>query len=208
LLPYWASATKRKSEYCQICRKRSQSVGAVTLLAQAARYEWEEARASRLPQVSLGGMLSQVGSKTDGLPLEQGPKGTISINVTAPLFDSGRLSQLAAWRSQLAESARHGLINAEDVIGQPVDQKHQEAVRTLGVIRTKTGVNTSQILQKIGMLPMVIGDVVWFQTHLDHHAFLFAEVKLGVGRKLCKHPLHLLRRDFSRLSDQRAELID
>lgn len=97
----------------QTAIQRSQSVGAVTLLAQAARYEWEEARASRLPQVSLGGMLSQVGSKTDGLPLEQGPKGTISINVTAPLFDSGRLNQLAAWRSQLAESARHGLINAE-----------------------------------------------------------------------------------------------
>lgn len=94
-------------------RQRSQAIGAVTLLAQAARFDWEETRNSRLPQVSLGATLSQVGSKEGDFPAIQGGKGTISINVSAPLYDSGRLAQLAAWRAQLAESARLGLINAE-----------------------------------------------------------------------------------------------
>lgn len=92
---------------------RSQSIGAVTLLAQAARNDWEETRASRLPQVNLGGTLAQTGVKSGDLPLTSGSKGTISVNVSAPLFDSGRLEKLAAWRSQLAESARLGLISAE-----------------------------------------------------------------------------------------------
>ncbi|HEX2009670.1 MAG TPA: TolC family protein [Roseateles sp.] len=100
-------------ELVALAQRRSQSLGAITLLAQAARDDWEEARAARLPQVNLGGTLSHVGAKTEGLPLESGVQGRVSLNVSAPLYDAGRIEQLAAWRSQLAESARQGLINAE-----------------------------------------------------------------------------------------------
>lgn len=93
--------------------QRSQSVGAVTLLAQAARDDWEEARAARLPVVNLGAGLSHIGSKPDGLPLSQGAQGRASLSMTAPLYDAGRIEQLAAWRRQLAEAARLGLMNME-----------------------------------------------------------------------------------------------
>lgn len=97
----------------QTAQRRSQSIGMMTLLAQAANDDLEETRASRLPQVNLGGTLTQAGSKSAGLPMEQGAQAQLSLNVSAPLYDFGRLQQLAAWRSQLAESARLGLMNAE-----------------------------------------------------------------------------------------------
>ncbi|QPF73761.1 TolC family protein [Roseateles sp. DAIF2] len=100
-------------ELVAMAQQRSQSLGAITLLAQAARDDWEEARAARLPIINLGGGLSHVGTKTEGLPVQQGVQGRASLNVSAPLYDSGRIEQLAAWRSQLAEAARQGLINAE-----------------------------------------------------------------------------------------------
>ena len=97
----------------QTALRRSQSIGMMTLLAQAASDDLEETRASRLPQVNLGGTFSQVGSKPGSYPLEQGAQAQVTLSVSAPIYDFGRLQQLAAWRSQLAESARLGLMNAE-----------------------------------------------------------------------------------------------
>jgi adhesin transport system outer membrane protein len=93
--------------------QRSQSLGAATLLAQAAHAEWQEARAARLPQINLGGSLNHVGLKSDNRPLEHGMQGRAILSISAPLYDFGRTAQLANWRSQLAESARLGLASAE-----------------------------------------------------------------------------------------------
>lgn len=92
---------------------RSQSLGAANLLAQAARDDWEEARAARLPTVNLGGTFGALVEKSGGFAIERG--GILRGNVTigAPLWDGGRIEQLSAWRSQLAESARQGMINTE-----------------------------------------------------------------------------------------------
>lgn len=93
--------------------QRSQTVGAINLLAQAARDDWEEARAARLPVVNLSAGASHLGNKIEDLPARQGTQGRASLSVSAPLYDFGRIEQLAAWRSQLAEAARQGLINVE-----------------------------------------------------------------------------------------------
>lgn len=100
-------------ELVQRAQQRSQGLGAATLLAQAAREEWEEARAARLPQVNLGGTLTHSGTKSEGLKLQHGMRASANLNVSAPLYDSGRLVQLANWRSQLAEAARLGLSSTE-----------------------------------------------------------------------------------------------
>lgn len=93
--------------------QRSQTAGAINLLAQAARDDWEEARAARLPVVNLGAGISHLGNKIEDLPARQGTQGRASLSVSAPLYDFGRIEQLAAWRGQLAEAARQGLINVE-----------------------------------------------------------------------------------------------
>ncbi|MEJ6004412.1 TolC family protein [Paucibacter sp. AS339] len=96
--------------------QRSQAQGASNLLAQAARDEWEEARAARMPQVSLGASLLSVGNKPSNQELVKGTQGHASLQVTAPLYSSGRIEQLANWRGQLAESARYGMLNSEQQI--------------------------------------------------------------------------------------------
>ena len=100
-------------ELVDLALRRSQSLGAATLLAQAAHAEWQEARAARLPQINLGGTLNHIGLKTDNRPLEHGVQGRATLTISAPLYDFGRMTQLANWRSQLAESARLGLASAE-----------------------------------------------------------------------------------------------
>jgi adhesin transport system outer membrane protein len=100
-------------ELVQLARQRSQGLGAATLLAQAARAEWEEARAARLPQVNLGGTLAHAGNKVDGFTLQSGVQASANLSVSAPIYDSGRNLQLANWRAQLAESSRYGLISVD-----------------------------------------------------------------------------------------------
>lgn len=107
-------------ELVQLALQRSHATGSATLLAQAARDDWEEARAARIPQVDVGGSAAYIGNKPEAIALQQGMQGRLTLNVTAPLYSSGRIEQLATWRSQLAESARMGLINTEQQIALQV----------------------------------------------------------------------------------------
>ncbi|MBT9492569.1 MAG: TolC family protein [Paucibacter sp.] len=107
-------------ELVQTALRRSQATGSANLLAQAARDDWEEARAARIPQVDIGGSAAYIGNKPEAYALQHGLQGRLTLNVAAPLYSSGRIEQLAAWRSQLAESARQGLINTEQQIALQV----------------------------------------------------------------------------------------
>lgn len=98
---------------------RSQSIGAANLLAQAARDDWEEAQAARLPQVQAQVSTSAAGQKTQSYGQNQGQLQA-SVNLSMPLWDAGRIAQTTAWRSQLAEAARQGLISAEQQLGAQV----------------------------------------------------------------------------------------
>lgn len=93
--------------------QRSYAVGAGRLLAQAARDDWEETRAAAKPQISLNAMAVGVGSRQDGITTLKGGQARAGISLSAPLFDFGRQRQLTAWRSQLADAARLGLMSTE-----------------------------------------------------------------------------------------------
>lgn len=118
-----ADPRSQLQQLVQQARQRSRAIGASELLAQAARADWEEARAASLPQVNLGGTLTHGGNKIQGLPLLSGPQASVNLSVSAPLYDGGRIAQLANWRAQLADAGRHGLISAE----------HQLALQTVSL---------------------------------------------------------------------------
>lgn len=93
--------------------QRSQSIGAITLLAQAARADWEEARDSGKPRLSIDSSANHMGSINNGIADRRGLQGRVGVTATAPIFDFGRVAQTMAWRNQLAESARQGMLSSE-----------------------------------------------------------------------------------------------
>lgn len=95
---------------------RSQAIGASRLLAEAAAIDVDETRATRWPQVSLGGTLGGVRTEVGGIEESSGKQGRVSLNIGMPLFDGGRISDLTDWRKNLAESARLGQINTQEQV--------------------------------------------------------------------------------------------
>lgn len=101
-------------ELVQTALQRSRPIGVARLLAEAAQADLEETQASRLPQVSLSGTAGQVGSIIGGVNQPHGWQGRASLNVSAPLYDFGRIEKLTEWRGQLAEAAKFGQSSAEE----------------------------------------------------------------------------------------------
>lgn len=101
--------------------RRSASVGAARLLAEAAALDVNETKAGRWPQVSVNGVLGSGGSQQDNLPATSGKQSSLGLNVSAPLWDNGRLSRLTDWRSQLAGAAKFGAaVTTEQVVLEAV----------------------------------------------------------------------------------------
>lgn len=101
--------------------RRSASVGAARLLAQAAALDVNETKAGRWPQVSVSGVLGTGGSQQDGTTVTSGNQSSLGVNVSAPLWDNGRLSRLTDWRSQLAGAAKFGAaVTTEQVVLEAV----------------------------------------------------------------------------------------
>lgn len=96
--------------------RRSQAIGAAKLLAEAAQSDVKEIKAGALPQANLSGTIGGAGNGAPGVPNTNGGTVRASVNVTAPLYDGGRLEELTGWRKHLAESARLGEINAEEQV--------------------------------------------------------------------------------------------
>ncbi|MCW5632462.1 MAG: TolC family protein [Rubrivivax sp.] len=95
---------------------RSHQVGAARLLADAAEDDIRETRASKALQASVGGGFgpggsqSLAGTETSAMQLRG------SVNVGQLLYDGGRIDRLVDWRTQMAESARHGQLNAQEQV--------------------------------------------------------------------------------------------
>jgi adhesin transport system outer membrane protein len=101
--------------------RRSASVGAARLLAEAAALDVNEVKAGRWPQVSLSGNLGTGGSKQDSTTVASGNQSSVSVNVSAPLWDNGRISNLTDWRANLAGSAKFGAaVTNEQVVLEAV----------------------------------------------------------------------------------------
>jgi outer membrane protein, adhesin transport system len=103
----------------ELAQQRSDQLGASTLLAQAAREDWEEARAARLPRVQSEVTAANAGQQVGSLRQSQG-QAELNLSVSAPLWDAGRIEANSAWRAQLAEAARQGLFSAEQQIAAQV----------------------------------------------------------------------------------------
>jgi outer membrane protein, adhesin transport system len=95
---------------------RSQAVGATRLLAEAAQFDIEEARAAKGLHAGLsidvGPTATQSGNATSSSALH----GRGSLSVTKLLYDGGRSDRLTDWRTQLAESARQGHLSQQEQI--------------------------------------------------------------------------------------------
>lgn len=93
---------------------RSHQVGAARLLANAAEDDIRETRAAKAVRASIGGGVgpggsqSLAGTETSALQLRG------SVNVGQLLYDGGRIDRLVDWRTQMAESARHGQLNVQE----------------------------------------------------------------------------------------------
>ncbi len=99
--------------------QRSKALGATRLLTQAAEADYEEARSQRMPTVTLGLTAGHTGTVLPGDGpgnRSSGMQGRGSLSVTAPIYDSGRITKLTEWRSQLLEAARFGQSSAEEQV--------------------------------------------------------------------------------------------
>lgn len=104
-------------ELVQRALARSKAIGAVRLLTQSAEADLAEAKAQRLPTVTLGLTAGHTGTILPGDGpgnTTSGMQGRGSLSVSAPLWDSGRITKLTEWRAQLADAARYGQSSAEE----------------------------------------------------------------------------------------------
>jgi adhesin transport system outer membrane protein len=96
--------------------RRSNAVGAAKLLAESAALDIDEARAARIPQVGLSGQLGGIDAGAVNAASTRGTQFQGSVTVSAPLYDGGRIHDLADWRSHLADAARFGEIGAQEQV--------------------------------------------------------------------------------------------
>jgi adhesin transport system outer membrane protein len=96
--------------------RRSQSIGAARLLAEAAAADVDETRMSSRPQAGLTGTLGRVGTSAPNTESLSGNQARLGLSISAPLFDGGRITQLTDWRSHLAEAARLGQLSAQEQV--------------------------------------------------------------------------------------------
>jgi outer membrane protein TolC len=96
--------------------RRSNAVGAARLLAEAAQDDIDETRAGYLPSINATG---QVGGVDAGAPRTASTHGSqyqAGVTASGPIWDGGRISDLAGWRTHLAEAARLGEIGAQEQV--------------------------------------------------------------------------------------------
>jgi outer membrane protein TolC len=100
----------------QTAIRRSNSVGAAHLLAEAASYDIDEQRSARLPQANISGQLGGADTGAPNTASTHGMQFQGGVNVSAPLYDGGRIRDLTDWRSHLAEAARLGEISSQEQV--------------------------------------------------------------------------------------------
>lgn len=101
--------------------RRSAAVGAAKLLAEAAELDVTETKAGRWPQVAISGQMGAGGTQVDNVSTSNGNQSSVSLSVSAPLWDNGRLSRLTDYRTQIAGSAKFGAaVTTEQVVLEAV----------------------------------------------------------------------------------------
>jgi len=95
---------------------RSKQVGTAQLLKLAAESDVDEAKAQRLPSVTLQGTTGHVGTIVSGITTTKGILTRGTVTASMPIWDFGRITKLTEWRQQLSESARYNQSNAEEQV--------------------------------------------------------------------------------------------
>lgn len=93
---------------------RSKALGAVRLLTDAARSDFEETRAMRLPTATLSIAANGVHNTVNGLDAGRGGQVTSTLSGSMPVWDFGRIQKLTEWRKELTEVALQGQRSAEE----------------------------------------------------------------------------------------------
>lgn len=92
---------------------RSKALGAVRLLADAARSDLDETRALSLPTATLSIGANGVHQSGGGISLNRGQLSA-TLSAGMPVWDFGRIAKLTEWRKELAEVASQGMRSAEE----------------------------------------------------------------------------------------------
>ena len=95
---------------------RSQAVGASRLLAEAALFDIEEARAAKSLSAGFSAELGPSATQSGGTTTSSALHARGTLTVTKLIYDGGRTDRLTDWRTQLAESARHGHLSQQEQI--------------------------------------------------------------------------------------------
>lgn len=93
---------------------RSKSLGAVRLMAEAARFDLEETRALSMPTATLSLSANGVRQNAGGVTVGSGGQYSATLSAGMPLWDGGRIAKLTEWRKELAEVAQQGQRSAEE----------------------------------------------------------------------------------------------
>ncbi len=103
-------------ELVQVAIRRSNAVGAAHMLAEAASYDIDEQRLARMPQATLSGQIGGVDAGAPNTTSTHGLQFQGGVNVSAPIYDGGRIHDLTNWREHLADAARQGELSAQEQI--------------------------------------------------------------------------------------------
>jgi adhesin transport system outer membrane protein len=87
---------------------RSADVQAAQFTAQAARHDIDETRAQGLPQIGMGANAAAIASRNSGAGSSSttGGTGGLSLSLSMPLYDGGRLQYMTEYRTLLADASR------------------------------------------------------------------------------------------------------
>ena len=100
----------------QAAIRRSNSVGAAKLLAEAAAIDIDEAHAQLYPQVGISGQIGGIDAGAPNTAAVHGSQFQGGLNVSAPLYDGGHIRDLTAYRAHLAEVAKFGEVSAQEQV--------------------------------------------------------------------------------------------
>lgn len=98
---------------------RSKGLGAVRLLADAARSDIEETRALGMPTASLNIGVNGVHQSLGSVGAARAQVGA-TLSAGMPVWDFGRIAKLTDWRKELAEVAAQGQRSAEEQLSLTV----------------------------------------------------------------------------------------
>ncbi len=94
------------SQLVQQAVAASPAVQSARRTTSAAEYDLDEQKGISRPQVGLNGSLTSAHSRINGITQSSPNLGAVSLGVSAPLYDGGRLSSLESWRESLRDATR------------------------------------------------------------------------------------------------------